>query len=62
MMYFCTAKWVILSPVCMSGEVIQLARASISGLFKKEMQTKENVMQSEGKEAVLQEKGKENKC
>lgn len=30
----------MLSPVCMLGEVIQLARASTSGLFKKEMQTK----------------------
>lgn len=61
-MEFCTAKWIILSPVCMSGEVIQLARASISGLFKKEMQTKENVMGSGGRETVLWGQVKENKC
>lgn len=61
-MEFCTAKWIILSPICISGEVIQLAKASISGLFKKEMQTKENVMESEGKETVLQGQVKENKC
>lgn len=60
-MEFCTVKWVILSPVCISGEIIELARASISGLFKKEMQTKENVVESEGKEIVLQEQVKENK-
>lgn len=40
----------------------KLAKASISGLFKKEMQTKENVMESEGKETVLQGQVKENKC
>lgn len=61
-MEFCTAKWIIFSPICISGEVIQLAKASISGLFKKEMQTKENVMESEGKETVLQGQVKENKC
>lgn len=44
------------------GEVIQLARASMSGLFKKEMQTKEKVMESEGEETLPQEQVKENKC
>lgn len=39
-MEFCTAKWIILPPVCISGRVIQLARASTSGHFKKEMQRK----------------------